>query len=262
MKRKSKGKLPREAVNFTRNLLDAGVPKSLLCNFGWDFEMPNAGGKVEHGLLIAMLYRIGYHSKSYAFNPVCINWILGRKDAKGLDVRINGAIKRGPGICRKLDQLQPELKGTNAAVFETQHLKSGLEILRSASGYLLPDCNPERFIMDKKMGFGIAHAHEIADSFSINPRTVINNITPITGPRSLCRSLFILLHFTHYTETDPSIPGIEKIAWWELRFMSSDMQSGKRVSSDLHIDLDILIPEGSLVAVANMDWFSGSGVRD
>ena len=262
METKSKqwgGKLPPEAVAFTRKLIiDAGVPIGLLSNI--IYEALTA--RLKFALLLASISRLHKENMGppyYYFTPVAVRWCLEAEKTGYHSLFIQGQHNESRKILGDAiytDQFQPALNSTAVTVVRVDKADRGLKLLLEMFQFKFKEGDAEKYLLENLNGLGIAHARVVADTFFINPLTFVNDFTPVYGPGSAGRSLFILLGYQAFADKNDKT-GTPALGWFEFRVISTQASERKNngVFVGFHPDLNYPIPENSLMVVANVPWF-------
>ncbi len=260
-----KGPLPPEVVNFARGLIESGVHPSFFNNFASADVSPHHFRSFELALALASLCRIAEseldHSSSH-FRPIALDWYLGKEEPKNhlLDFDRKQLIEmKQDCVATYTNQLQPKLDPTKVFVINSTFQEEGMKRLQDLCHYgfkdnYFPSFEGNEYLRKNRIGLGLSHALEVAKEFSLCPLTKVNEITPICGPRSFGRSLFILIDYLAYTDKHDT-EGTPTFGWLELRVISKENCGDNRLAINLHNNLNRIIPKDSLIAVANIQWF-------
>jgi hypothetical protein len=257
MKPKNSGsRLPAQAVAFTRKFITAGVPPQ----FFMSFDRGNYS-ELNFALSLAFMSRFTrgmVGPPSYIFTPVAIGWRLEAEDpahhylASGSQYDGYKAVVAGTGV--KLDQLQPKLPPTIANVVEVKQSESGLKLLQELTQFRCSDSDggAQEYILSNLLGIGLAHAKIVANTFVLRP-VRMDDSTEVFGMGRSGWSLFVLVQYQAFADMQDKV-GVTKLGWQEYRVLAVAPSEGRALVS-FHGGLDVRIPEGSLLAVANIPWF-------
>lgn len=248
--------LPREAVSFTRALIDAGVYPGFFESLTYD--VPSADFKF--ALAVAALSRINedHRMRSFQFKPIALGWKLKAKEQQCISLRTENqfnADKIIPGDRIMLDQFQPAIEPAVVSVFETKSTEQGIRLLETIDEYGFNETDKKfpEYLREKRLGLGLAHAATVINEFSLRPLKTLDDITPVGGPRSLNRSVFILVDYIAFDGMNDKV-GAPTMGWYELRVVNDSTNQDNRLLVKLHTNLDVVIPKGSLVALGNIKW--------
>lgn len=263
METKSKqqgGKLSSEAVAFTRRLIDAGVPKGFFSSFTYESSIPN----LKFALALATLSRVNMDTRGgtppyYIFTPIALGWCLEEEKAMYHSLFIQGQHNESreiPGDAIYTNQFQPALDSTNVTVVRIDRADCGLKLLLEICRFRFEEQNAVKYLLENRIGLGVAHAKTVASMLFFQPLKFVDEITPVVGPGSAGRSLFILLGYQAFKDRD-DITGTPTLGWFEFRVVSTKAEDRKNgaVLVSLHHNLEHPIPDGSLMALANIQWF-------
>ncbi|MES3031337.1 MAG: hypothetical protein V4697_02895 [Patescibacteria group bacterium] len=253
------GRLPREAVNFVKAILDAGVYPGFF--EGFTYGIPSANFQM--ALVLGAMARIqpGSHgTRTYLVSPILLGWELGSHEATYCDLKVKEQHSQStiPGNAQMLDQLQPKLASTKANVFETKQAIVGTDFFREITRFATGDDAGAmaKYIRDQRLGFGLLHALEIAKDLMIEAYVWLDEITPVYGSRGLNRSLFIPIDYSSFYEMQDKT-GIPTLGWYEFRVVEGAQRGNRnRLLVTVHPHLTICIPTNSLVAVGNVHWIT------
>ncbi len=252
------GKFPSEAVAFVRKLIGAGVPRG----FFSDYTHETPINELQFALALATLSRLNVDSSVppvYIFTPIALGWHLEGEKAGHYSLCAQNqfsGVRNIPGDAIFTNQLQPELAPTAATVVEIKCAGCGVKLLQEICQFSFEDGNAVKYLLESRTGLGIAHAEKVADMFFIQPLNFVHAITPVVGPGSSGRSLFILLEYRAFAGRD-DMTGVPTLGWLEIRVISAKAERRKNhgVLVSLHSDLSYPVPENSLMALANIKWF-------
>jgi hypothetical protein len=239
-----------------QKLSSAGVPESVFFSLS---HQSGENSRLEIALIAASLAHL--HKQNYQFVPIALGWGLGPEKAVSHSLTFHPhystQMPPGPRSQHLLTQLQPALDSTQVSVLQPTSAALGTEQLRRVFRHRFePDSKAgEIHLRQARIGLGIAHAADVADKFMINPTYEAQCTTPLYGPQSVGRSLFILLDYLVFKNFQDLV-GEQVFGWLELRIISPEGGANQpRLLTTVHTDLRAIIPVGSLIAIANLPWF-------
>lgn len=246
---KRKDRLPIEAVEFVRKFLEMGVPPAFfnsikLCG---DLYFALALGKIRSLVTAYPTFR----SLDNVWTPLALNWSLPEAEAEYISLG-RRLVGNDPCQAPRLGQLQPKLLPTLASIVEMKSAKNGLQFLREILNYKIQASESAvPYLFQKGIGLGLAHAKIIIEIFRKH-----SALHRAMGGRSLLNlPLFILLQYHIFTDYRDE-HGHPTYAWLEVSNADEELHGDQQIiRAQLHTDLRTLIPQGALVAVANVPWF-------
>ncbi|TAK58015.1 hypothetical protein EPO17_00520 [Patescibacteria group bacterium] len=255
----SKGSLPREAVQFTQNLMVAGLWPGFFHNFTYDIPDTN----LAMALVLGALGRISpSHTglKAHSFTPIAINWKLEKSPAKHHDLRYfaDQCVVGGfPGQSGITTQLQPALDETFVSVLQVNHVEPAYKHIRQLHDYKPGEHHTTvaEYAIKNNVGLGIVHALEVLEKLASSPRASVQAMTPIYGHKALGRSIYVLLCYQAFTDMRDLV-GKPAVGLLESRVISAGKDTLRNsLMLTVHSDLNHPLHEGSLLVSANTPWF-------
>ncbi len=263
MKTAHDGPLPREAVEFTRHLMRAGLWPGFFRNF--------THGTPDTDLAMALaLGALGRISPSHEglkavnFTPIAIGWKLEKAESKHCDLRYfqeQFGVGTFAGQAELLTQKQPALEEATVSVLQVNRVEPAYKVIRQLHDYTPGEHHKTvaEYVMANGVGLGMTHALEVLDMLALTPRGSVQAMTPTYGPKALGRSVFVLLHYQAFADMQ-DLTGKPAVALLESQVISSGKDS-IRNSLLLTVRPDLMHPlgEGSLLVSANTPWFKEPG---
>ena len=247
-------RVPRIAKDFILRLLASGFDEQAFASI-----MSNChSSKLEMAMLMAYMWNVSHrrHTSSYALQPFAINWQLDAAEAVESTYLYwtNQYNSSGP-FALVINQPQPKYGTTPAFVFKTKEVNTGYELVNILTDYCLVNNRKqdEEVIKTRGLGFGVMHARRIAEELLIDP--IFNESVP--APQCLlgCSTFIILDAFKSTTLGQTT--GNQWIGWLELKVVTDSCREKRRLLVTIHENHDnIVIPKGSMICVANLDWQS------
>jgi len=259
MKTSANGPLPREAVEFTRHLMGAGLWPRFFDNFTYGTPDTN----LAMALALGALSRISpAHEglKAHSFTPIAIEWKLEKSGPKHYDLRYSQdqfGVESFPGQAQLTTQKQPALDEASVSVLQVNRVEPAHKLIHQLHDYT-PGKHPRtvrEYVAGNHIGLGMGHALEVLDKLSLKPRASVQAMTPTHGPKALGRSVFVLLCYQAFADMQDLV-GTPAVALLESRVISAGKDTLRNsLLLSFHPDLMHPLDEGSLLVSAKTPWF-------